>query len=304
MIKNKLAIILVNWNQYELTRSCILSILNCDYKNLKIIVVDNNSEDKSVDLLKSEFDYVNLIQNQSNLGFTGANNIGISMARDLGFEFIMLLNNDTEVENSFIEPLLERFELEKDLGAIQPLILNFYERDIVWNYGGKFNRFFGNPVTLYKNFRKDNLIKSKYTDWITGCCFVFRSRLIDQIGYLDDDYFVYYEDADYSLKINNAGYKLGLEINSEIYHHEGNSWRVKNSSSKTQSSYVHYLRFRNHLYFLKKNRNEFNLLGIILYQIFKFFSYSIYFLFKLRFKKLSMVSKGLLDGLKLEKNAT
>ena len=298
MIKNKLAIILVNWNQYELTRSCILSILNCDYKNLKIIVVDNNSEDKSVDLLKSEFDYVNLIQNQSNLGFTGANNIGISMARDLGFEFIMLLNNDTEVENSFIEPLLERFELEKDLGAIQPLILNFYERDIVWNYGGKFNRFFGNPVTLYKNFRKDNLIKSKYTDWITGCCFVFRSRLIDQIGYLDDDYFVYYEDVDYSIKITNAGYKLGLEKNSIIFHHEGKSWIQKKSSEGSVSSKTHYLSIRNHIFFLKKNRIKFNILGIFFYQFLKIFSYSLYFILRLRFVKLVMVYKGLIDGIK------
>ena len=69
-MKNKLAIILVNWNQYELTRSCILSILNCFYKNLKIILVDNNSNDKSVYKLKREFDTVIFIQNKSNIGFT------------------------------------------------------------------------------------------------------------------------------------------------------------------------------------------------------------------------------------------
>ena len=147
-MKNKLAIILVNWNQYELTRSCILSILNCFYKNLKIILVDNNSNDKSVHKLKSEFDTVDFIQNKSNIGFTGANNIGINMAKDLGFEYIMLLNNDTEVESNFIQPLLKRLERESDLGAIQPLILNYYKRNTVWNFGGRFNRFFGMNLRL------------------------------------------------------------------------------------------------------------------------------------------------------------
>ena len=301
-MKNKLAIILVNWNQYELTRSCILSILNCFYKNLKIILVDNNSNDKSVHKLKSEFDTVDFIQNKSNIGFTGANNIGINMAKDLGFEYIMLLNNDTEVKSNFIEPLLKRLERESDLGAIQPLILNYYKRNIVWNFGGRFNRFFGNPITLNKNKSKHNLIESKYTDWITGCCFVFRSSLIDKLGVLDNDYFVYYEDADFSLKIKKFGYKLGLEINSEIYHHEGDSWKIKNSKSQTQSPFVHYLRFRNHLLFLKKNKDEFNLFGIIFYQIFKFVFYSMYFLLRLRFRKLRMVFKGLIDGLKSEKH--
>ena len=164
-MKNKLAIILVNWNQYELTRSCILSIINCFYKNLKIILVDNNSNDKSVHKLKREFDSVNFIQNKSNIGFTGANNIGINMAKDLGFEYIMLLNNDTEVESNFIQPLLKRLERESDLGAIQPLILNYYKRNIVWNFGGRFNRFFGNPITLNKNKNKFNLFSFKFDEF-------------------------------------------------------------------------------------------------------------------------------------------
>tara|TARA_B100000900_G_C20562958_1_gene709741 strand:- start:275 stop:1186 length:912 start_codon:yes stop_codon:yes gene_type:complete len=301
-MKNSLSIILVNWNQYELTRACILSLLKCNYKNFKIIVVDNNSYDKSIYKLSREFDQVYFIKNNSNLGFTGANNIGINKAKTIGSEYIMLLNNDTEVESNFLEPLIKRLENESDLGIVQPLILNYQNKDIVWNFGGKFLRFFGNPVTLNKNKNICSIVDCKYTEWVSGCCFVFRSSLTDLIGMLDDDYFVYFEDVDYSLKIKKAGYKLGVEINSKIYHHEGESWKIKKSLSGNISPFVHYLRFRNHLYFIKKNYAEFNLFGTILYQFFKLLVFSFYFILRLRFRKLKMVFKGLRDGLKSVKN--
>lgn len=297
-MNNKLAIILVNWNQYALTRACINSIIGCNYKKLKIILVDNNSHDGSVKKLKKEFDFIDFIQNKSNLGFTGANNIGIRYAKNKGFEFIMLLNNDTEVDKNFIEPLLNRFKIDDSIGAIQPLILNFHNKKTVWNFGGKFNNFFGIPITLNKNIYIKNLLNKSYTDWVSGCCFVIRSSLIDLVGFLDDDYFVYYEDVDYSIKITSLGYKLGLEKKSIIFHHEGKSWLQKKSHEGSVSPQTHYLSIRNHILFLKKNRDKFNMLGIFSYQLLKIFSYSLYFIFRLRFVKLVMVYKGIVDGLK------
>jgi len=193
-MNKELAIILVNWNQYELTKSCIYSIFNCSYQNFKIIVVDNCSKDKSVSHLKNDFTKVHFIQNNSNLGFTGANNKGIKYAKSEGYEYIMLLNNDTEVDKNFIEPLLNRLNLEKKIGAVQPLILNYHNKKTVWNFGGRFNKFFGIPLTLNKNIELNSLKNESLTEWISGCCFVFRTSLVDLIGYLDDDYFVYYED--------------------------------------------------------------------------------------------------------------
>ena len=300
-MNKELAIILVNWNQYELTNSCVKSILNCSYKNFKIILVDNCSKDKSVTKLKKDFPNVHFIQNNSNLGFTGANNKGIQYAKSEDYEYIMLLNNDTEVDENFIEPLLNRLNSEKELGAVQPLILNFQNKKTVWNFGGRFNKFFGIPVTLNKNIELNSLQNESLTEWISGCCFVFRSSLVDLIGYLDDDYFVYYEDADYSLKIKNTGYNLGIVNESIIYHHEGKSWIQKKSWEGLVSPYTHYLNIRNHIYFIKKHNSDFNIIGVWIYQFFKIFSYLLYFTIKLRFVKLKMVYKGLIDGLNYKK---
>jgi GT2 family glycosyltransferase len=297
-MNKKLAIILVNWNQYELTKSCIMSIFNCSYQNFKIIVVDNCSKDKSVSKLKKDFPNIHFIQNNSNLGFTGANNKGIEYAKSEGYEYIMLLNNDTEVDENFIEPLLNRLNSEKELGAIQPLILNFHNQETVWNFGGRFNKFFGIPITLNKNIELNTLQNESLTEWISGCCFLFRSSLVDLIGCLDDDYFVYYEDSDYSLKIKNAGYKLGIESKSIIYHHEGESWKKEKYWGGSISPFVHFLVIRNHIFFIKKNKREFNCFGKWIFQIFKLAAYSSYFIFMLRFEKLKMVYKGFFEGLK------
>jgi GT2 family glycosyltransferase len=130
---------------------------------------------------------------------------------------------------------------------------------------------------------------------------VFKSSLVDLIGYLDNDYFVYYEDADYSLKIKNTGYNLGIVKESIIYHHEGKSWIQKKSWEGSVSPYTHYLNIRNHIYFIKKHNLDFNLIGVWIYQFFKIFSYLLYFTIKLRFVKLKMVYKGLIDGLNYKK---
>ena len=301
MKSGNIAVILVNWNQYELTRNCIISILNCSFQDFEIFLVDNASEDNSVKKLKKEFSYLTFIQNKKNLGFTGANNIAIKEAIRKKFEYIMLLNNDTEVKYNFFEPLVLSLKKDKKLAAVQPLILNFRDKNKVWNFGGKFNKFFGYVATMNEGVDKSKIteIEIKNTEWITGCCFLFRSEIVDKIGLLDDYFFVYYEDADFSIRIKEAGYEIGLQKNSEIYHHEGASWKFKKSNREGKMSpYTRYLTIRNHIYFIKKHKIKFNFLGKWIYQFFKIFLFSFYFIIRMRFKKLSMVYKGLIDGLK------
>ena len=110
MIDPSVAIILVNWNSYDFSVNCINSLNKCNYTNFKIILVDNGSKDSSIDKLSLQFKDIHFIKNKSNLGFTGANNIGISKALKDNFDYVMLLNNDTLVKKDF---LLEMFSLEE-----------------------------------------------------------------------------------------------------------------------------------------------------------------------------------------------
>ena len=292
MIKNsKVAIIIVNWKQYELTKSCLFSLKKINYDNHQIILIDNESNQKELKSIKNQFENIITFSNERNLGFTGANNIGIKHAIKNEFEYVMLINNDTEVEKNFISPLIDSLEKNKNLGAVQPLILNFDSRKKVWNAGGFLNKFFGyfyvnkNPKEIKKNI-----------DWITGCCFFVRIEVIKKIGLLDESFFAYYEDVDWSIRIKNSGYDLAFIKSSVIYHHGYKSSQNELSEGKL-SPFVHYLNIRNHIFLLRKNRDIFNFMGVLLFQFFKTISYSIYFIVRLRINKLNMVYKGLVDGL-------
>ena len=292
MVKNsKIAIIIVNWKQYQLTKLCLYSLQKIKYDNYQIILIDNESNPKELKKIKNQFDKIITFPNQKNLGFTGANNVGIEYAIKNEFKYVMLINNDTEVEKNFINPLIELLEKNQNFGAAQPLILNYYNRNKVWSAGGFLNKFFGYTYVI----KSPEGIK-KNIDWITGCCFFLRTDVIKKIGLLDEKFFAYYEDVDWSIRIKNAGYDLAFVKSSVVYHHGSKS--SKNESNEgTLSPFVHYLNIRNHIFLLRKNKDVFNSVGVLFFQFFKIVSYSVYFIVRVRINKLNMVYKGLVDGL-------
>ena len=300
MIKTNpsVAVILVNWKKYTLTSKCIDSINKSIYKNFKIILIDNQYTEKYLIELKNKHKDIIVFKDKSNLGFTGANNIGISYALENDFDYIMLLNNDTEVEANFILPLIERLEENFFLAAVQPLILNYYIKNTIWNAGGKLNKFFGTTQTRLNNKELNpKLVFNDFTDWISGCCILIKSEIVKKTGLLDEKFFAYYEDVDWSLRVKGLGYELGFVKESIVYHHGSSSSKDNNKKEGNLSAKVHYFNIRNHILFLKKHKNLFNLFGIVFFQVLKITSYTIYFLIRFRFNKLSMVFKGIKHSL-------
>ena len=299
MSSKSVAIILLNWNNSDYTIDCIKSLKKTTYPNKKIIIVDNASSDNSVTKIHSHFPNIDVIVNSKNLGFTGGNNVGIKRALKEKFDFIMLLNNDTIVEKVFIEPLLDAFN--DNVGAVQPLILNYPDKESIWNNGGLIDNFFGRFVTIDKNKNVDSIVnfQNNKIQWISGCCFMIKSSLISKIGLLDEKFFVYFEDVDWSIKISNLKLELIIVQESRIFHHEGASWNSKKKTSEGYvSPYTHYLNIRNHIIVLRKHSEMFNPIGSFIFQILKIFSYSTYFILRFRFNKFKMVLKGLIDSLK------
>jgi len=289
----KLAIIIVNWKQYDLTKKCLLSINKTKFNNYKIILVDNESSEKKLNVLLNDFNNLKVIQNKLNLGFGVANNQAINYALDNNYDYVMLLNNDTEVDQNFISPLINCIENNNSIAGVQPLIMNYNKRDLIWSAGGYINKFFGNTTTNKSLEKKLNL------DWITGCCMLLKTEVIKKTKLFDENFFAYYEDVDWSLRIKDLGYSLQLVETSLIYHH--GSISSNNSTSEGRlSAYVHYLNFKNHIYFLRKHSEKFNFFGVVLYQLMKLISYSIYFILRFRFNKLKMIYKGLIDGMKIK----
>tara|TARA_A200000113_G_scaffold56715_1_gene47892 strand:+ start:41 stop:922 length:882 start_codon:yes stop_codon:yes gene_type:complete len=292
MINNsKVAVIIVNWKKYTITSKCIESVFKCNYSNYEIILVDNESDDSKLSTLKRK--NITTISNSKNEGFSKANNQGIDYAIKNNFDYILMLNNDTIVKSNLIDVLVRTAQAKK-ISTIQPLILN-HNGQKIWNGGGKINYFFG---TFFSSNKASKSYKT--IDWFTGCCCLFETKLFVEIGKLDERFFAYYEDVDLSLRIKKNGYKIGFTSQTELIHLESASSKLETSNEGSLNPYVHYLNIKNHILVLRKHIKMFNLIGTIIFQIFKLLSYSSYFILRFRFTKLKMVFNGLRDSLKVQ----
>ena len=302
MKEPNIAIIIINWNTYLLSFNCLKSLEACAYKNKTVFFIDNGSKDGSGDKIAFEFPAINYIKNEKNEGFTGANNKALKVILKQNFEHVLLLNNDTEVTPNFLSLLESRMDSDKNLAATQPLILDFLNKNTIWNAGGSLNTFFGLSKTRSKGVvYKPKLKIRKFTDWISGCCILVKTQAIKEVGLLDNCFFAYFEDVDWSIRMKNQGYKLGVVPKSIIYHHSSGSTKKNNTSNEGNlSPYAHYLNVRNHIYLIKKHPLFFNSIGSWIYQILKIASYSIYFILRGRFEKFRMVWRGVLDGIKMK----
>lgn len=253
----KIAIILVNYNGKDYNEECIKSILNSTTKNYEIIVVDNDSKDNSIELIREKFnDKVKLILAGENLGFSGANNLAIEYAIENNFDYVMLLNNDTVIDKNMISIMLDRSRYGNYI--ISPKIYYYDNRDIIWSAGGTINWRKGLPIQYGINDKDNNEInEGKKIEFATGCCILIPMKCIKEVGLLSEEYFLYYEDTDYSTRILEKNFEIVYEPRAIMYH------KVSASTGGEKSELYWYYMTRNRLIFNKKfNKNT------ILYKIY------------------------------------
>ena len=295
-----LAIVIINWNSYQVTKHTLQSLANTVYQKYDIILVDNYSTDNSGEKLKAEFSNVVFIQSKENKGFAGGNNLGLKYVLENGYEYVLMLNSDVEVEPTFLEPLIDKLESSNSIGAVQPLIYFYHDHELVWNAGSKYNKLLGIASTPQYNKRDvgQTLRNTQNNiDWISGCAFMVKTEVLKMAGLFQSDYFMYYEDVDLSFRIKQAGYTLAYEPSSVIYHIAGHSQK---SETKTSEGYVspnvHYYNSRNRIWFLKKHTQVIYLPTVIIYQVFYALAVSLYFIIRGRWGKLNAWNKGILHG--------
>lgn len=287
------AIILVNWNGFDFTQACLNSLRNVDFPDFKVILVDNASLNLEGQSLKKSFPEIELIENTENLGFSGGNNVGIKYALVQGFSHVMLLNNDTEVEPDFLGEMMRKFHQNPILGVVQPLILFLNDPKKIWSAGGKWVPSIGRAITLGdREPLADYRCKKTDLDWATGCCMLVSREAIMKTGLLNEQYFAYFEDVEWSLRFRKAGFEIALAEKAVIYHEAGASSK-KTHSEGTLSPRVFYFNVRNQFLLL---RSEGIVAGIV-YHFFRFLAWAGYFLARGRFKKMKSVLKGMRDGL-------
>jgi|TARA_R110000737_G_scaffold322230_1_gene334519 GT2 family glycosyltransferase len=239
------SIISVNYDQPEVTCEMLESLRHVTYPNFETLIVDNGSPTTSPDIIKEKYPEVQLIISEKNLGFAGGNNIALKQAKG---EYVLLLNNDTEVRPNFLDSLVELMESNKKIGIVSSKILYFYEDNII-QYAGTSPI---NPITSrgrhYGNKEIDNGQFDKVTEtfYPHGACMMVRKSVLEELGLLYEGYFLYYEEYDFTERVRQAGYKIYFQPNSSILHKESIS-TGKNSTLKT------YYMNRNRLLFLRRN---------------------------------------------------
>lgn len=293
------AIILVNWNSFEVTHDCIRSLKALTYPNHKIIVVDSGSVDGSADELENKHPEVILIRSATNVGFTGGNNLGYQYSLENNFDYSIILNNDTFVEPDFLTHLVQYMNENPRVGAIQPRIHFNHNRTLLWNGGSYHAKWIGHFYT--KGFNKipdSRHLHLKQVDWVTGCAFLTRNSILQQTGFLANNMFMYSEDVDLSMRIRALGLTLMYHPDAVIYHIAGMSTKSKTKGKEGfVNPIIHYLNQRNRIWVLKRYTPWYCIPTALMFNIFYISMVMGYFAIRGRFKKLKAVAKAVKDGL-------
>ncbi len=227
-----LSIIIVSWNVRELLRDCLISVQNESRGlDVEVIVVDSNSSDLSQALVKEEFPWVRLEEQAENVGFPRGNNIGLSLSRGRN---ILLLNPDTIVESGALERMVEFLDRNPDAGAIGPQLVNpdgshqSSRRRFPSLLTAVFESTWLNSVAPKKVIAQYYVLdvppdQQTDVDWLVGACIMVPARVVDEVGMLDEAYFMYSEELDWCRRIKNAGYRIVYLPDARVVHYMGKS---------------------------------------------------------------------------------
>jgi GT2 family glycosyltransferase len=267
-----LSVVIVNYKSVDFLRSCIRSIKEtAEGISYEIIAVDNDSQDGSDKEIRFGFPDIKLIANRNNLGFSSANNQGIKISKG---RYILLLNNDATVTPGALKCLIDSMErhpgvglmggkltntdgtVQQSFGRLIPYINEFVQSKLFWNfYEIQKNRTIG---MLMEKLH----CQPRYVDWVKGACMMLRREAIFDVDFLDDRFFMYFEEADLCIRLKIIGWKVYFEPRAEIVHHGG----ISVSKNRVR---VFLERRRSQLYFYKKHYGDFGLWWIKNYLLLK-----------------------------------
>ncbi len=229
------AIIVLNWNSHQMTADCIRSLVAMDASDSEIVVVDNGSSDGSEQHLRREFPQITLFRQHRNLGFAGGCNVGIRYALARGVEYVLLLNNDTYVAPDFLHEMLSRIEESDQIAAVCPKIYFADHPNVLWYAGGDFSLWTGSPKHRgWRQVDHGQCDNNQAITQATGCAMLVRSVALRDVGLLDEQFWAYVEDLDWTLRFAEQGYRVVFAPKAHVWHRDGGT-SVKLMGSGSQS---------------------------------------------------------------------
>lgn len=287
-MSQNLAIVILSWNGKSWLEKFLPSVINYS-QNAEIYVIDNYSDDDSVEFLKAKFPTVKVVLNDKNYGFAGGYNEGL---KKINSEYYCLLNSDVEVTQNWIDPVLNLFKIDNQIAAIQPKILSYTNKkyfEFAGAGGGLIDNL-GYPYCRGRVFDDVEEDKGQYDDeteifWASGCCFFIRSADFWHQKGFDERFFAHQEEIDLCWRLKNSGRKIYYTGQSKIYHVGGGTLN-KQSPQKT------FLNIRNNLSMMLKNLPFPNLIWILFSRMILDGAAAFYFAYKNGFSHLWAVLRG------------
>jgi hypothetical protein len=213
-------IVVVNWNGREDSVACLSSLGRIDYPNFKILVVDNGSTDGSVEAIRAKYPSVEVIEAGANLGFSGGNNKGIVRALELHADYVLLLNNDTLVDSALLRAFVEAAKRFPNAAAFSAKIYCYDQPRRIWYAGVKWDRRTGRFIQLGEGLEDDgySFASDCETDYACGCAFFVPATRLREVGLLDDDFFLFFEETDWCYRARRRGHASIFVPEAKVWH--------------------------------------------------------------------------------------
>lgn len=255
---SSIAVVILAWNNYDDTRECLESMLSQRQVETVIFLVDNGSRLEPLDDLPHQFPEINYIRSDRNLGFAAGTNLGLRKALATESEYFLIINNDTRADEFMLHELLKASK-DEDVGLTAPVIYHYDDPNKVWSSGGAMNNFFLMPLESHST---QNILACPIErTFVSGCCYLLKREMLEQVGLFDERFFLYFEDLDFSKRINQTAWKMKVIPAARLFH------KVAQSSGGQYSERERYYYALSSGLYYRKHIQAINAIPIILFRL-------------------------------------
>ncbi len=285
--------VLLTWNQKADTLACLESLFQMDYPRLAVVLVDNASTDGTAEIVRAQFPQVELLVNAANRGFAAAVNQGWRHALERGAEYVLVLNNDTVADPAMLTHLMAPVTAA-GVGMVVPKIYYYSQPDVIWSVGAAMSRWTYENLGDARGTRDTGQWEAVVErDFATACAALLPRAVLERCGGLDERFFYYYDDADWSLRVREAGYTIRLAPKAKLWH------KVAAASGGLDTPYERYWMARSGVLYFRKHVRGWRWLIVIPYRLSSAMRTTLRLLARRRLEALSAYWRGLWDGVRL-----
>ena len=256
----RLWVVIPSFNRADDLIACLDSLLNAGISEAQILVVDNHSQDNTAELLERCHPGVQVRYLDENLGATGASNIGFSMALSQGATHVLRFDSDTIVDPGFILPLMDAIQKGPDIGVVAPKIYYYDPPKKIWYAGTDSHPFHFGAIHSQRNQEDSHKnSQARSVDYAWGAAMLIKAEVLRKIGGFDEDFFIYYEEIDFCLRLREMGYRILFVPEAVIWHKVG--------SAASSAFTAHHWNRSKMLLFRKHARNLIHLAALVVYAL-------------------------------------